>query len=74
MRAKGARSLDELDRELPAVLAAVTPGDARGWFRLCGYPAPTDAQSALGVQRGDSILPQPDKRRMLEQHTLMLRG
>jgi transposase len=40
LRAKGARSLDELDRELPAVLAAVTPGDARGWFRFCGYPAP----------------------------------
>jgi transposase len=40
LRARQARSLDELDRELPAVLAAVTPGDARGWFRLCGYPAP----------------------------------
>ena len=40
LRAKGARSLDELDRELPAVLAAVTSEDARGWFRLCGYPAP----------------------------------
>ena len=25
---------------IDAVLAAVTPGDARGWFRLCGYPAP----------------------------------
>ena len=40
LRAKGARSLDELDRELPAVLAAVTSEDARGWFRFCGYPAP----------------------------------
>ena len=37
LRARQARSLGELDRELPAVLAAVTPGDARGWFRLCGY-------------------------------------
>ena len=40
LRAREARSLDELDRELPAVLAAITPRDARGWFRLCGYPAP----------------------------------
>ena len=40
LRARQARSLDDLDRELPAVLATVTPGDARGWFRLCGYPAP----------------------------------
>jgi len=40
LRAREARSLDDLDRELPTVLAAVTPGDARGWFRLCGYPAP----------------------------------
>jgi transposase len=37
LRAREARSLDELDRELPAVLAAVTPEDARGWFRRCGY-------------------------------------
>ena len=40
LRARQARSLDDLDRESPAVLATVTPGDARGWFRLCGYPAP----------------------------------
>ena len=40
LRARQARSLDELDRELPAVLAAVTSEDARGWFRFCGYPAP----------------------------------
>ena len=40
LQTEGARSLDELDHKLPVVLAAVTPGDARGWFRLCGYPAP----------------------------------
>ena len=40
LRARAARSLDELDRELPPVLAAVTPEDARGWFRLCGYGTP----------------------------------
>jgi transposase len=40
LRARRARPLDELDREPPAVLAAVTQGDARGRFRLCGYPAP----------------------------------
>ena len=40
LRAKAARSLDELDRALPPVLDAVTPEDARGWFRLCGYRTP----------------------------------
>ena len=40
LRAKAARSLDELDRALPPVLDAVTPEDARGWFRLCGYCTP----------------------------------
>jgi transposase len=40
LRAKAARSLDELDRELPPVLDAVTPEDARGWFRPCGYRTP----------------------------------
>jgi transposase len=37
LRAIGARSLDELDRELPAVLDSVTPEDAHGWFKHCGY-------------------------------------
>lgn len=37
LRALGARSLDELDRELPAVLDSVTAQDARGWFKHCGY-------------------------------------
>lgn len=37
LRAAGARSLDELDRELPAVLDSVTDQDARGWFKHCGY-------------------------------------
>jgi transposase len=40
LRAKQARSLDELDRELPTVLATITPEDARGWFRHSGYPTP----------------------------------
>jgi transposase len=40
LRAKEARSVDALDRELPGILDAVTAQDARGWFRHCGYPAP----------------------------------
>jgi transposase len=40
LRAKQARSLDELDRELPAALATITPDNARGWFRHCGYDTP----------------------------------
>jgi transposase len=37
LRAAGARSLEELNRELPAVLDSVTNQDARGWFKHCGY-------------------------------------
>lgn len=37
LRTIGARSLDELDHELPAVLDSVTAQDARGWFKHCGY-------------------------------------
>ncbi len=40
LRAKEARSVEALDRELPAVLNAISAQNARGWFRHCGYPAP----------------------------------
>jgi transposase len=39
LRAKAARSLDVLDIELGPALATITAEDARGWFRLAGYPA-----------------------------------
>jgi hypothetical protein len=38
--AKTARSLEALEAELGPALAAITPQDARGWFRLCGYAPP----------------------------------
>ena len=37
LRARAARSLEALDRELPVGLSTITPQDAKGWFRLCGY-------------------------------------
>jgi transposase len=40
LRTKAARSLDALDAELGPALATITAQDARGWFRLAGYPAP----------------------------------
>jgi transposase len=40
LRAKEARSVADLDRELPGTLATITASDARGWFRHCGYAAP----------------------------------
>jgi len=40
LRAEPARSLDALEAALGPALATVTAEDARGWFRLCGYPAP----------------------------------
>ena len=40
LRAREARSVEALDRELPGILGAVSARDARGWFRHCGYQAP----------------------------------
>lgn len=40
LRAKAARSLAALEAELGPALATITAHDARGWFRLAGYPAP----------------------------------
>jgi transposase len=40
LRARAARALDTLEAELGPALATITPEDARGWFRLAGYPAP----------------------------------
>ena len=40
LRAREARSVEALDRDLPAVLDAISAQDAHGWFRSCGYPAP----------------------------------
>ncbi len=37
LRAAGARTRAALDRALARALAQITPHDARGWFRLCGY-------------------------------------
>ena len=34
------RSREALEQALGPALAAITARDARGWFRLCGYPAP----------------------------------
>jgi transposase len=37
LRAVQARTREALDAAIEQVLAAVTPSDARGWFRHCGY-------------------------------------
>ena len=39
LRAVGARSKEALEAALGPALAAITAQDARGWFRLAGYPA-----------------------------------
>jgi transposase len=41
LRAAGARSREALGQALGPALAAITPQDAQGWFRHCGY-APAD--------------------------------
>lgn len=40
LREKEARSVEALDREMPSVLDAITPGDAKAWFDHCGYVTP----------------------------------
>lgn len=40
LRGQEPRSVEELDRELLPAIDAVTPQDAKGWFRHCGYPTP----------------------------------
>jgi transposase len=40
LRAREARSVEALDRELPGILGAVSAQDARSWFRHCGYATP----------------------------------
>jgi transposase len=37
LRAKAAGSREALERAIPAAPDTVTPTDARGWFRHCGY-------------------------------------
>jgi transposase len=37
LRATAARTADALDQELRPALEAITPQDAKGWFRHCGY-------------------------------------
>jgi transposase len=39
LRDAAARTQDALESAIAAALAAVTPADARGYFRSCGYPA-----------------------------------
>lgn len=40
LRAAAARTLEALDEAVVSALRAITPQDAKGWFRLCGYPVP----------------------------------
>ena len=39
LRAVGARSKEALGAALGPALATITAQDARGWFRLAGYPS-----------------------------------
>ena len=37
LRRAEARSLDQLDAEMPTALGSITASDAQGWFRHAGY-------------------------------------
>jgi hypothetical protein len=37
LRAVGARTKEALEKALEEALAAITPQDALGWFKHCGY-------------------------------------
>jgi transposase len=41
LRAKAARTVEALEATLPEALAAITPQDAAGCFRHCGYTRPS---------------------------------
>jgi hypothetical protein len=55
LRAAGARSRDTLDQALGPALAAITARDARGWFRLAGYPA--ESWAATRYRQRSTVLP-----------------
>ena len=38
LRAARARTRDQLDEMVAWAMKAITPNDARGWIRHCGYP------------------------------------
>lgn len=40
LRALAARTVDSLDEALLTALRSISPQDAKGWFRHCGYPVP----------------------------------
>jgi hypothetical protein len=42
LRAAAARTVAAPAAALGDALAGVTPADARGWFRHCGYPLPAN--------------------------------
>ena len=42
LRAAAARTVAAVEAALSDALARVTPADARGWFRHCGYPLPAN--------------------------------
>jgi transposase len=39
LRSKAARTREALEEAIAEALSAITPSDALGWFRHCGYPA-----------------------------------
>jgi transposase len=43
LRKKGARTREDLQEAIAQALTEITPADARGWFRHCGYLLPDDA-------------------------------
>jgi transposase len=45
LRSAAARTAEALEAAIAAALAAVTPADARGYFRHCGYRMPATATS-----------------------------
>jgi transposase len=40
LRSLAARTVEALDDAVVTALRAITPQDAKGWFRLCGYAVP----------------------------------
>src|SRR3712207_1162944 len=58
LRSAAPRSIDALDTALPGALDAITPDDARAWFRHCGYRS---VRCANRSSRSPAPPPQPRK-------------
>ena len=55
LRRVGARTHEDLFEAIAAALLTVTPADARGWFKHCGYPTPAQSEPSSRLEMEELI-------------------